>query len=366
VVALGVEFAFVFVFGVGGAFAFAFAFEVAFGVAVAVAVVFAEQFDARGQVSLRQGMAQKPRPAPRDRSPTQMTRIGLQSRRFADLYHQLLLVSWTRLMLLVVSAYLVANTIFALLYLATGGGIENAREGSFLDLFFFSVQTMATIGYGKLVPISVAANILVTFESLLGLMGFALMTGLIFAKFARPTAAVLFSDNLVVTGFEGTPSLMLRVANARTSQIVEAQLRVVLMRGVKTAEGHSIRRLVDLHLLRSNNAFFALSWTAIHPIDERSPLFGMTSEEVDGSDISLVVSLVGIEEVSGQTVHARRWYGVKDIRWNMRFADIMSPAGPGSEAGAIIDYSKFNDLVPAEKALPSPLGAPVVGLAATS
>ena len=137
----------------------------------------------------------------------------------------------------VVGAYLVANTLFALLYLAVGGGIENARKGSFLDLFFFSVQTMATIGYGKLVPVSVAANTLVTIESLMGLLGFALVTGLIFAKFARPTAAVIFSDNLVVTTFEGKPSLMLRVANARTSQIVEAQLRVVLMRSVKTPRG---------------------------------------------------------------------------------------------------------------------------------
>src|SRR5271155_5381642 len=109
-------------------------------------------------------MAQKPRPASLDRSPTHTTRIGLQSRRFADLYHRLLEISWTRLMLLVVSAYLIANTIFALLYLASGGGIENARQGSFLDLFFFSVQTMATIGYGKLVPVSVVANILVTIE----------------------------------------------------------------------------------------------------------------------------------------------------------------------------------------------------------
>src|SRR5579862_354116 len=157
-------------------------------------------------------MAKRPPPPRLDRNPVQIARIGLKSRGFGDLYHQLLEISWTRLMLLVVSAYLLANVAFALLYLAVGGGIENARVGSFLDLFFFSVQTMATIGYGKLVPVSVAANLLVTIESLMGLLGFALITGLIFAKFARPTAAVLFSDNLVVTGFDGKPSLMLRVA----------------------------------------------------------------------------------------------------------------------------------------------------------
>jgi len=255
---------------------------------------------------------------------------------------------------LVVTAYLFANLVFALLYKATGGGIENAKDGDFSDLFFFSVQTMATIGYGRLVPVSTAANILVTLESLLGLLGFALITGLIFAKFARPTAAVLFSENLVITSFEGKPSLMMRVANARTSQIVEAQLRMVLMRGVKTAEGQLVRRLIDLHLLRSNNAFFALSWTAIHPIDERSPLFGMTADEVAASDISLVVSLVGIEEVSGQTVHARRWYGVTDVRFDMRFVDIMSP---GTSGRLVIDYSKFNELLPAETPLASPLGS---------
>lgn len=279
----------------------------------------------------------------KDRQRPEIERLGLADRGLKDLYHRLLEITWTRLLVAVVVSYLVANTSFALVYLLVGG-IENARPGSFGDVFFFSVQTMATIGYGKLVPVSVAANLLVTLESLLGLLGFALITGLIFAKFARPTAAVRFSQALVISRFEGQPALMLRIANERTSQIVEAQLRLVLLKSSVTVDGQPIRRMLDLSLLRSQNAFFALTWLVVHPIDERSPLHGMSAADLAASDLGLAASLTGLEEISGQTVHARRWYSAQDIQWDMRFVDIL---GRSESGGGVIDYGKFDDVEPA-------------------
>ena len=186
---------------------------------------------------------------------------GLQRGLLHDAYHSWLAASWTRALALVVIAYLAINLLFALLYLALGG-VENARPGSFADAFFFSVQTIATIGYGKLAPVSLAAHLLVTIESFCGITGLALMTGLMFAKFARPSARVLWSEVAVVAVMDGVPSLMFRVANARGNQVVEAQLRLGMLRSEVTPEGERIRRQHDLKLVRPNSAVFALSWLA--------------------------------------------------------------------------------------------------------
>ncbi len=285
--------------------------------------------------------------------PRPIARLGLEPRGVRDLYHRLLTISWPRLLVLVVGAYFAVNLGFALLYLALGGGIENARPGNFSDLFFFSFQTIATVGYGRLVPVTFAANALASVEALLGLLGFALVTGLMFAKFARPSAAVMFSDTMVFTTFEGQPGLQFRLANERASQIVEAQLRLVMMRSSVTAEGHAVRRLHDLGLVRSHNAFFSLTWLAIHPIDAQSPLFGLTFEELQSSDVNFVVSLVGLEEISGQTVHARQWYTGADLRCDARFVDII---GVDAQGQPVIDYSKFHEIEPAPGKLAQPLG----------
>ena len=287
-------------------------------------------------------------------APRDIQRLGLESRGLSDLYHQLLTITWMRLMLLVIAGYVAVNLVFAALYLAVGGGIENAREGSFSDLFFFSVQTMATIGYGKLVPVSFAANAIASVEALMGLLGFALITGLIFSKFARPTAAVQFSNKLVLSAFEGKPALMFRMANERTSQIVEAQLRFVMLKSTLTAEGNYVRRLLDVPLMRSHNAFFSLTWLAVHLIDERSPLHGMTFEELSASDVNFAASLTGIEEISGQTVHSRRWYVAGDVLMDTRFVDIIGLTASG---GPSIDYSKFQLVEPSPGKLGNPLGS---------
>jgi inward rectifier potassium channel len=259
---------------------------------------------------------------------------------FGDLYHFLLTSSWPRLLAVLTVAFVGANVFFALVYVDLPGSIENARPGSFADAFFFSVQTMGTVGYGKMVPVTVAANVLMTIEVLVGLVGIALFTGLAFAKFSRPTARVLFSSRAVIARFDAVPSLMFRMANARGNTIVEAQIHVVLARNETTAEGLRMRRFHDLDLARRQSALFALSWTAIHPITERSPLHGATPASLAAEEAEIVVTLLGFDDHFAQTVHARHRYRAEEIVWNARFADILV-----AEGGRRVDYALFHDVV---------------------
>jgi inward rectifier potassium channel len=260
-----------------------------------------------------------------------------------DPYHLLLTLPWSGFLALTVLGYLIANALFALAYLAGGDGIENARPGNFFDAFFFSVQTMASIGYGAMHPRTDYANAVVTIEALTGLMGLAMGTGLMFARFSKPTARVTFSRIAVITPYDGVPTLMFRAANQRRNQILEAQMRVRLMRDEVSIEGQFMRRVYDLKLIRSQNPMFSLSWTAMHPIDEQSPLYGITPESLDQAETSLVVTLSGLDETVSQTIHARHIYICKDILWNMRFVDIISKTKDGNR---FVDYSRFHDVVP--------------------
>ena len=269
--------------------------------------------------------------------------VGLRPQPLADLYHSLLTARWWQFLLIVVVAYVSVNALFALVYLALGDAIEHARPGSFADAFFFSVQTMATVGYGNFWPRTTAANLLATAEMIMGGVGLALMAGLAFARFARPTARVLFSAVAVVRRWEGTPALMFRMANARSSQIVEAHVTVMLVRTERTAEGDVVRRLMDLRLLRAQHALFALTWTAVHPLDEASPLRGATPESLAGADAVLVVSFAGFDENLATTVHARHTYLASDILFGRRLADVIQ-RGPRGER--TIDYRRFHETEP--------------------
>lgn len=260
-----------------------------------------------------------------------------------DPYHLLLTIPWFGFLALTVLGYLVANTLFALAYLAGGDGIENARPGNFFDAFFFSVQTMASIGYGAMHPRTTYANAVVTVEALVGLMGLAMGTGLMFARFSQPTARVIFSRIAVITPYNGVPTLMFRAANQRRNQILEAQMRVRLMRDEVSVEGQFMRRVYDLDLVRSQNPMFSLSWTAMHPIDQQSPLYGTTPEALDEAETSLVVTLSGLDETVSQSIYSRYTYVSSDILWNMRFVDIVSKTEEGHR---FVDYSRFHDVMP--------------------
>jgi inward rectifier potassium channel len=259
-----------------------------------------------------------------------------------DMYHRLLTMPWSVLFLLLGAWYLVFNLVFASLYLLQDGSITNAKPGSLADAFFFSVQTTATIGYGAMAPATLYANWLVTCEVMLGMTMLAVSTGLVFARFSRPTARVLFSKVAVVALHEGVPTLMFRVANQRRNQILEAQVSVALLRDEVTAEGVPLRRFHDLHVARPRTPMFALSWTVLHPLTDKSPLHGETSESLSRQQAEIVVAIVGVEEILSQTVHARHSYLADEILWDQRFVDILGRTDDGRRS---IDYRRFHDTV---------------------
>lgn len=268
-----------------------------------------------------------------------IVRLGLSHKPWSDLYHGLLRKSWAQLLGMIVVLYTAANALFAVLYFADGG-VENAH--TFLDHFFFSVHTMMTIGYGTMSPRSLGANVLVAMQALLGLIGAAMTTGLFYGKFSLPTARVLFSRVAVISQRDGGPAFMFRMANERTNQVVEAELHVVLARSETTVEGEQIRRFHNMRLQRDRNAIFALTWTVVHPITPDSPLFGETLDTLKARRAEILISVVGIDETSSVTIHARSSYAPDEIIWGGRFADILSARADGKSQ---IDYSKFHDVV---------------------
>ncbi|AGY59620.1 ion channel [Gloeobacter kilaueensis] len=267
-------------------------------------------------------------------------RIGLE-RSWGDVYHFLLTISWTGLLLLVIGLYLFANVFFAGLYLLGGDAILNARHGSFEDAFFFSVQTLATIGYGVMSPKTTYGHIIASIEGLVGWSGFALATGLMFAKFSKPTARVLFSDVAVINQSQGRPTLFFRTANRRRNQIFEAQVRLTLARDETLPNGEFMRRFYDMKLVRGQTSIFALTWTIMHVIDEESPLFGQTSESLAESQTELIVTLTGLDDTVSQNIHARHSFIASEILFEHRLTDIITRTPEGRR---ILDYSRFHDV----------------------
>jgi inward rectifier potassium channel len=273
---------------------------------------------------------------------TDTTILGLDENWLSDLYHSAMRSSWPALLAGVMMVYILINVAFAIIYLLVQG-VANARPGSFADAFFFSVQTMATIGYGQMVPTSFTTNILVSIEALIGLLSLAMIAGLIFAKFARPTARVRFSRVAIVSPRDGVPSLQFRMANLRANRIVDASARVVFARQEKTLEGEEMRRFYDLKLQRDRSSLFIYSWTAIHPITEDSPINGVSREAMEAAGAEIIVSVTGLDETFAQTIHARHAYRPDDLLWDHRFVDILA-RGPNGLMS--IDYTHFDDVTP--------------------
>jgi len=257
-----------------------------------------------------------------------------------DFYHSLLTISWRGFFALLSLAYMLFNFVFALLYFAQEGGIANAKPGSFADAFFFSVQTMATIGYGDMHPATFYVNAVVTVEALLGMTGFALATGLIFARFSRPTARVMFSDVAVVSQYDGVQTLMFRAANQRRNRILEASASLMLVRNEVTAEGQVMRRFYDLKAARHHNPTFVLTWTVMHPIDESSPLYKSSDATLRAQEAEIIASISGLDENFAQTIYARKSYRPDNIRWGWRLSDII---GRTSDGRLTVDYEHFHD-----------------------
>jgi inward rectifier potassium channel len=269
--------------------------------------------------------------------------VGRRRLLLEDMYVRLIDAQWKKLMALIAVAYCSLNTVFATLYLLKPGSILNAAYDSFADAFFFSVQTLATIGYGQMAPHGFYANVLVTIEAFLGFAFYAMITGLVFAKFSRPTARVMFSNNAVICPYQGAPHLMLRLANERLNRIVNASLQAVLLIEEKSDEGHRMRRFVDVPLVRGQVPFMLLTWTVMHKIDRDSPFFGMTTQALRDRSAELIVSLTGLDESLAQTIHARFSYLTDEVVFNHVFDDIISR---GPDGRVEIHYEKFHDTHP--------------------
>ncbi len=273
-------------------------------------------------------------------------RIVVDGRRrglFTDLYAFLLTTSWKRLLLGFAGVYLLENTIFALLFLAGGNSIAGARPGSFADAFFFSVQTLSTIGYGELAPRGTWGNVLVAVEAFASIVTAALATGIVFAKFARPTARVVWSDVAVVAPRDGRLCLMFRLGNARGTEVVSASLKASVLLSYVTAEGEKMRRFYDLKLERDATPLFILTWLVIHPIDENSPLYGLSSEDLHADNVRIGATLTGIDGSLAQTVFAQHDFGPEHVIWGARFVDVLETL-PGGRVK--VDFSRFHDVVP--------------------
>jgi inward rectifier potassium channel len=262
-------------------------------------------------------------------------------------YHYLLSISWPRFLLLAALANVILNTLFACFYVAAGAHALNSFENEpvelrFADAFFFSVQTLGTIGYGQIAPANLAANIIVTIEALVGVIAFAVVAGIVFARFARPAAKIVFSANAVVAPYrDNTTALMFRIANQKNTQLVNLEAKVLLTRRKKDGAVND-REFVGLKLERDSVVFFPLSWTIVHPIDARSPLHGLTEKEFRDSDPEVLVLLNGFDETFSQVVHTRSSYKSDEIVWGARFRTMFLPP---EEAGTIsVDVRRLHEL----------------------
>jgi inward rectifier potassium channel len=263
-------------------------------------------------------------------------------------YQLLLTISWSGFIAVVALLYLVLNLVFALLFLMCGpdalaGPAVHMLSGRFSQAFFFSIQTFATIGYGQIGPNGLAANLLVTFEALVGLMYQALATGLLFARFARPTAAIVFSRQAIIAPYADMQSLQFRIANRRRrNEIIELEAQVLYTSFENNERRQLVRRYRLLPLERNKVTFFPLAWTIVHPIDDSSPLKGKSREDLEREEAEILVLLTGVDETYEQTVHARTSYRAEEIVWNARFQSVFRGTSPSYLLS--IDVSRLNDI----------------------
>lgn len=279
-----------------------------------------------------------------------VVRYGLNPLSALSFYHWSLTTSWPIFLGFLSVSYLAINTIFAIAYLACGstaliGPSAQSLGGEFLRAFFFSVETFATIGYGNITPTGVAPNVLVTLEALLNIVGVALATGVVFARFSRPTAKILYSRHAVIGPYRGGTAFEFRITNARSSQIIELGAKVILSRLESSGEG-IVRKFHDLELERRGVVFFPLSWTLVHPIDSTSPLAGVTKADLISSSTEILILLTGIDETASQTVHSRSSYKADEIIWNATFASIFRRSEKYGILG--MDISRLHDVEPVD------------------
>lgn len=252
-------------------------------------------------------------------------RTGLSFLQHFSPYHFMLTITWWQFFCITAAFYVLANTLFALGYLwcgpkSLGTVYAGLEHHTFLRSFFFSVQTLSTIGYGQVYPVGLGANILVTLEALSGLIGFAIVTGLLFARFSRPNAKLLFSRHALIAPYRGITAFEFRVANARSNEVIEVSAKVMFTK-FEDVEGVRTRRYYLLPLERGSVTFLPLTWTVVHPIDENSPMYGESVESLRQTQAEFIVLLSGFDETVAATVNQRTSFTPDEVLWGARFAN---------------------------------------------
>ena len=259
-----------------------------------------------------------------------------------DLYHYLIILSWPRLLIIFVCGFFISNFIFALFYFAASTNLIDITWQQLLNAFFYSVESAPLVGIAKIASDSNTINSLRSIETVVDLLALALLTGLIVAKFTLPSSRVLFSNNILITEFEGIPTLMLRAVNLRTNHIVTAQAKLTLLKTETTKEGVSIKRFHDLQLVMAEAPFLALSWTLMHPITKDSPLYEMTHQTLQDSDCEFIITITGLDSTISRTIYSLCVYTCDDIHWGGRFKDVLFYTADGKRE---MDYANFHQII---------------------
>jgi inward rectifier potassium channel len=265
---------------------------------------------------------------------------GLHLSFWADISHRCMTASWQSFIAGAVLVFIVFNAVFAFFYWIGNQPIANVPGGAYIDYVYFSIETLSTAGYGDMHPQTHYGHFISAVELFTGIFSMSLMTGLIFARFSRPNARLLFADNPVIYNHDGKPTLMLRLANERHNIISNATAKLWLFKNVVSMEGEQIRRFYELQLTQNQNPGLALSWTLYHVLDETSPMYGLNADDLAACKASLVLVVTGYDVVAAQTVHARKSYDHADIRFGHRYVDILDT----SEDGRLrVDYGRFHE-----------------------
>lgn len=260
-----------------------------------------------------------------------------------DTYHRVLALSWPRFGLFLLGSYLAINLLFATLYALGGNCIGEMEAGYFPEAFFFSVETLATVGYGHMYPATLYGHVVVTLEIFIGMIWLAVITGLIFVRFSRPTARILFSNSVLIGRFDGQPNVMFRVANLRHTSMVDACFRMTFSRDERVREGNEVRRFYELKVYPHRMINFPAALVIRHVIDEGSPLFGETPDSLEASDAFFLASSISVETVMAASVQSQQGYSWSDVRWGERFVDVYTENADGS---LTVDYARLHETEP--------------------
>ncbi len=268
---------------------------------------------------------------------------GLRNGLLGDFYHRTMVVGWPVFLAGILAAFLLINLVFAVLFSLDPAGVANAPPGSFWHRLYFSIETLGTVGYGDMHPESHYAHVVASIEIFLGLIFAAVITGLIFQRFSRPRARMLFVRQPTISKYHGVPTLMIRIANVRLNAITNARAKLWFLRREVSEEGREYRRFRELPLLQQESPAFVLSWSIFHPIDAGSPMQGLTPADLAATDATFILAITGTDETSSQEVRARHYYGHEDILWGHRFVDIFESGETGE---VVMNYFRFHDVEP--------------------